>query len=207
MSSQALVAATRLNLIRTRRSLSRITRGIGMLRRKREAIVSELFSMARPAVDARARVAEQAARAYRAELEALAAQGEATLRSLGWPTRDITMRMDAAQVWGIPASGIVERSPVVRTAAARGAAPGASGPAAVEAAARFERLVDLLLESAPLELRLRRLGEALARTTRQVNTLEQRLEPAMKARAAAIARTLEEREREDRSRLRLMLSK
>ncbi len=51
---------------------------------------------------------------------------------------------------------------------------------------------------------IRRLGEALAQTTRQVNTLERRVSPALQARATVIRRALEEREREDRLRLRFL---
>jgi vacuolar-type H+-ATPase subunit D/Vma8 len=49
---------------------------------------------------------------------------------------------------------------------------------------------------------LQRLGGALAQTSRQVNTLERRIAPELKSRVAAILRTLEEREREEHSRLR-----
>ncbi|MEZ0333639.1 MAG: V-type ATP synthase subunit D [Gemmatimonadales bacterium] len=45
------------------------------------------------------------------------------------------------------------------------------------------------------------MGEALARTSRQVNTLERRLQPALSAYRIAIRRTLDEREREDHGRL------
>jgi V/A-type H+/Na+-transporting ATPase subunit D len=48
---------------------------------------------------------------------------------------------------------------------------------------------------------LQRLGMALARTTRQVNMLEQRLTPELKSRLAEVRRRLEEREREEKTRL------
>ncbi len=48
---------------------------------------------------------------------------------------------------------------------------------------------------------LQRLGLALSRTTRQVNMLEQRLAPALESRVAEVRRRLEEREREEKTRL------
>jgi V/A-type H+-transporting ATPase subunit D len=51
---------------------------------------------------------------------------------------------------------------------------------------------------------IRRLGEALAQTSRQVNTLERRLAPALRGAVTAIRRTLDEREREERLRLKRM---
>jgi vacuolar-type H+-ATPase subunit D/Vma8 len=89
---------------------------------------------------------------------------------------------------------------VRRTLAARGTSPGTAAPAAL-AADEFEILADLLLDAAPRELVLRRLGAALAQTTRQVNTLEHRVTPALEARLGTIRRTLEEREREEHTRL------
>jgi vacuolar-type H+-ATPase subunit D/Vma8 len=85
---------------------------------------------------------------------------------------------------------------------ARATAPAAIGLATMAAAKEFEVLADLLLEAAPREMLLQRLGGALAQTSRQVNTLERRIAPELKSRVAAILRTLEEREREEHSRLR-----
>jgi vacuolar-type H+-ATPase subunit D/Vma8 len=52
---------------------------------------------------------------------------------------------------------------------------------------------------------LRRLGEALALASRQVNTLEQRLLPQVRSQIAFTRRALEEREREEHLRLRRLL--
>jgi len=84
------------------------------------------------------------------------------------------------------------------------APPGISG-SAEEAASAFEELTELLLDAANREALLRRLGEALARTSRQVNTLERRLGPALRADLGAIRRTLDEREREEHLRLERLL--
>jgi len=92
---------------------------------------------------------------------------------------------------------LASRDPVRRTLAARGTSPGTAALAADE----FEVLADLLLDAAPRELVLRRLAAALAQTTRQVNTLEHRVTPALEARLAAIRGALEEREREEHTRL------
>lgn len=195
------VAPTRMNLLRARRQLERVEKGTSLLRRKREALVAELFRLARPAVDARAAIAERFRAAYPALLHALAAHGHAGLRALAWPTREIPVVIEPGQVWGIPISDIVERPPIRRTLEARGTAPGSAGPATVEAASHFEALADLLVDAAPRELRIRRLGEAVSQTSRQVNTLEQRVGPALQAQIGLVRRTLDEREREEHLRL------
>lgn len=198
--------STRMNLLRAARRLAQVTRGTALLRRKREALVAELFRLARPAADARAEIAGATARAYPPLLGALALHGRTGLRSLAWPGRDVAVEIEPGSLWGIVVSRITARPPLVRTVAARGAAPGLTGPAAGRASAEFERLADLLLEAAPREMLIRRLGEALAQTSRQVNTLERRLAPALRTEVTGVRRTLDEREREERLRLKRLKS-
>ncbi len=113
------------------------------------------------------------------------------------------MQVRTGQVWGVAVSDVVETPRFARTLAARGIAPGPS-PAAVAAASAFEKLADLLVGAAPREMLLRRLGEALAQTSRQVNSLEHHLTPELQRQLLAVRRTLDEREREEHVRLGLL---
>lgn len=194
-------APTRQNLLRSRRRLERVNKGVGLLRRKREALVTELFRIARPAADQRMSIADCAARAYPALLAALADQGAASLRVIGWPPRELKVEMRPTQVWGIPISELLQRPPVQRSLAARATPPGSTGTAPVSAATEFELLIELLLDAANRETLLRRLGEAVSRTSRQVNTLERRVGPDLGQRIMLIRRALDEREREEHLRL------
>jgi V/A-type H+-transporting ATPase subunit D len=74
-------------------------------------------------------------------------------------------------------------------------------------AERFEAVLDRLLGVAALELSVRRLATEIARTTRRMNALEHVVVPRLEAERARIALVLEEREMEDRVRLRRMRSK
>ncbi|HXV64024.1 MAG TPA: V-type ATP synthase subunit D [Vicinamibacteria bacterium] len=191
------ISPTRMNLLRAMKRLDRTRKGIVLLRRKREALVSEFFRRARPAAEARRLIGEQARRSYPALLRTLALHAESGARALGWPSREVVVSLRPSQVWGIPVSEIVELPPIGRSLDDRGTAPGSTGLAAAEAAAEFEKLVSLILSSAPEEMVLRRLGDELARTSRQVNMLEQRLAPAMREQVATIRRVLDERERDE----------
>lgn len=199
------LSPTRMVLLRTARRLGAVRRGAALLRRKREALVGELFRVARPAADARARIEAATRSAYPALLAALAAHGATGLEALAWPPRDVALDIEAGSVWGIPIARIGRRPPLARSLAARGMPPGPAGPAALRAAAEFERLAELLLDAAPREMLLRRLGEALAHTSRQVNMLERRVTPTLERQLAAVRRALDEREREERLRLKHLL--
>lgn len=201
------VPPTRSGLVKASAQLQRVRKGRELLNRKREALITELFRSARPALDARNRVEERATEAYRALLEALALRGEATLRRDAWPDRDVEIEIEQRQVWGISVPSVVSHTPIRRTLTARGAAGSAVGPAAAHAASEFEKLIELVIEALPKEQLVRRLGLALSKATRQVNTLQLRIEPALTSELRAVRRTLEERERDERSRLRHVLRK
>lgn len=196
------IAATRMNLVRARRDLVRVEHGIVLTRRKREALVAELFRLARPAVDVRARIAQAASDALGALAGALAVHGASGLEAMAWSVDQPTVELRPAQVWGLAVSDVERRTTVVRTFDARGLAPGAVGPAASDAAARFEALVDLLIEAAPREQRVRRLSDAVRETTRRLVTLEHRVAPRLVTQVAVVRQQLDEREREEHLRLR-----
>jgi V/A-type H+-transporting ATPase subunit D len=198
--SAGTIAPTRLNLLRTRRRLERLTKGADLLRRKREALVAELFRLARPAADARLQIDAAARQAYPLLVQALAEHGLSGLRAIAWPTRDLRVEVVPGSVWGVVVSRILSRVPIPRTLGARGMGP-AAGLGTLRAAAEFERLAELLLEAAPQEMLLRRVGEALAQTSRQVHTLERRVSPRLEADITRVRRVLDEREREERLRL------
>lgn len=196
---------TRLNLLRSRRRLERVREGADLLRRKREALVRELLRHARPAVDERERIGHAAAAAYPALVDGLAERGSTDLLATAEPVRDVGIGMRSTQVWGLAVGSVSEAPTVERTLEARGTAPGPTSPATIEAAQAFETLTQLLLEAAPREMLLRRLGQAVAQTSRQVRALERRVEPALTSAVSTMTNLLDEREREEHMRLRHFL--
>jgi H(+)-transporting ATP synthase subunit D len=198
-------AATRSGLIRNRRRQARVRKGIDLLVRKRKALVADLFRIASPAIEARGRVLEQALAAYDGLRVALSEQGLAPLAVLGWPARPVEVEVSVTETWGVAAGTVRRLTPIRRTLTGRGQAPGFTGPAAAGAAREFEQFTELLLDAASTEMLLRRLAEALARTSRQVNTLEQRVAPALGREIHRVRGVLEEREREDLHRLKQLL--
>jgi len=199
------VPPTRSGLVRASAQLGRVQKGRELLNRKREALISELFKSARPALNARQKVEERAGEAYRSLLRALAVRGRASLQTYAWPEREVTVELEHHQIWGISVPSVVSHTAIRRTLTARETAAPSIGPAAAQSAAEFERLIELVLEALPKEQLVRRLGEALAKATRQVNTLQLRVEPRLTAELGSLRRMLEERERDERSRLRHVL--
>jgi len=196
-----------MNLLRARRELARVHRGVALTRRKREALVIELFAAARPAMAFRSEMTDAITRASVSLADALAIHGAHGLHVMAMPMHEPQVELRSAVVWGIAVDDVIDRSPVVRSTDARGLAPAITGPSVADTAERFERLVELLIDAAPREQRMRRLGEALAQANRRLRTLEQRVAPSLTASISAVRRQLEEREREEQLRLRHVLRK
>jgi V/A-type H+-transporting ATPase subunit D len=196
---------TRLNLLRSRRRLERVREGADLLRRKREALVRELLLEARPAVDDRERIARAAGSAYPMLLDALGAEGGGQVLAAAEPLRQVELAMRAGQVWGLAIASVASPPKLERSMEGRGTAPGTTDVSTVAAAEAFETFAQLLVEAAPRDVLLRRLGRAVAQTSRQVRALERRVEPALAAAVATMTNLLDEREREEHLRLRHFL--
>ena len=195
-------APTRAELLRARRLLERVRQGADLLRKKREALVRTLVPLARPVAEERRAIAETAASAYAAELDAVALHGEGAVAASGWPARSVELDLAIERVWGVVIPTVDVPPAFDRDLAARATAPPATGGALFEAANRFEALATRLLAAVARESHVRALGSALARTTRQLHTLEQRVAPELAERITEASRALAERDREDQTRLR-----
>ena len=195
---------TRSSLMRLSRRLDQVAKGAALLEMKRDALVIQLFARVRPTIDARCRVEQQAALAYRALIDALAAAGRSDLTAFGWPSRDVRIELmaEAPRPGVVAADHFAPAPTLVRGAAARAMVPGQSEPATTNAAQAFERLLEIVLATAPEEFAIRQLGRALAHTVRQVNVLEQRVTVDLRRALIHVRRTLDEREREEAVRLR-----
>lgn len=197
----ARLVATRSTLLRARAQLDRVRRGADAVSRKRQALVSHLFRIARPAIDARTEISRRVNEAADALFDALAVNGLDALRAAGLPPREVIVDVTPAQIWGVPVADVRAEEQVRRTLEARGTTPASAGRELMSAADAYEALADVLIAAAPRELRVARLAEAVASTSRQLRLLRERVEPRLVSQIATVAHTLEEREREEHLRL------
>ncbi len=176
-------------------------KGAGLLRGKREALASEFFRLMHGVIAGRERLEESLRGAARALTLARALEGEETLASLALAAaREIPVEIEQRKVWGIPTPEV--RGPrLLRSPDARGASPLGWGLGAAEAARRHEEALEILLTICSREIRLKRLGEEIRKTSARINALEQILIPRLGGEMRRIELVLEEREREDLSRL------
>ena len=192
---------TRMGLLRARASRRIAGKGALLLRSKREALANDLFRLTPELLARREQLEGSLRRAARALTLARALDGEETLASLALAGgREIPVEIERRKLWGIPTPEIVGPR-LLRSPDARGAPPYGISLGAAATARAHEEALEILLDISSDEIRLKRLGEAIKKTSRRINALERFLIPRFEGEMSRIELALEEREREDMSRL------
>jgi len=202
-----LISPTRMNLLQRKNQLRVAQQGVDLLKRKRDALVSEFFQVVRQALVARDRLNAIAEKAYVVLSLAKAVEGRQALEAAALADRrPVLVDVEIRNIWGIKVPEVrVQR--IRRTFLERGLSPTAVSVRTLESAEAFEEVLDAILEVASTELRLRKIGEEIKKTTRRVNALEQIVIPRIRAEIRYINDVLEQRAREDIFRLKRIKKK
>ena len=192
---------TRMALLAGRAQLVLARQGHRLLEEKRDALLRELYREVR-VVRAAHEEMESAMSAARLALEEARVRlgAETVAAAAAAATGEIRVDIEAVTVMGVSAPAITPRS-LVRALPSRGRAVEASGPVLELVAERHEHALTVALRVATLEVRVRRLAREVRRTSTRVNALQTRVIPDLERETRVIALALEQREREDRFRL------
>ncbi|HEX9925422.1 MAG TPA: V-type ATP synthase subunit D [Anaerolineae bacterium] len=193
--------ATRSELLAKKNQIALARQGRDLLKQKRQALLRELMRTAEQVLRGGDELEQSMGEATMALAVAEALDGSEAVRSAAFAAQDqVTLAVSGVSLMGVPVP-LIEKKSVVRGPLERGySLSGVSGRVAATALA-FERLLDLVIEVAESEMRLRRLAEEIGRTGRRVNALENVLIPRLVAHRDYVEMVLEEREREDLFRL------
>jgi V/A-type H+-transporting ATPase subunit D len=148
-----------------------------------------------------AKLEELAAEARQALAWAEALDGREVVSSAALAARrNISLEVRGINVMGVPLPEIESKN-MVRVDTQRGYSMASTSSRIDRAALRFEEELEMVIELAASEMRLRRLVEEIRKTTIRVNSLEVNLLPRLNAQCTYIENVLNEREREDLFRL------
>jgi V/A-type H+-transporting ATPase subunit D len=202
-----VISPTRMNLLAQRNQLRVAQQGVDLLKRKRDALVADFFKIVRESLAARERLSAACREAYVMLALAKAWEGREALEAAAMAARrDLLVDIDIRNVWGtkIPEVTVADmRRPLLE----RGQNPVATSARAIESTGNFEEVLAAILAVAATEIRLRKIGEEIRKTTRRVNALEQVVIPRLRADTRYIASVLEQRAREDVFRLKRIKKK
>ncbi len=202
-----MIGRTRMNLLLLKRRIAVAQRGLELLRSKREALMREFFAVMDLVAESRGRLEAVMGHALSTLAPALAMEGRASLRSAGYAAkRALSIELTERNVWGVRFPEI-HYAPVLRALDARGYAASGVSTHIDETARRFEQVLELILRSVSVELRLKKIGSEIKKVTRRINALNEVMIPALAREVGDIRQTLEEREREDLFRMKRFKSR
>ncbi|MER7243125.1 V-type ATP synthase subunit D [Kribbella sp. NPDC000426] len=198
---QSLIA-TRSELLDRRRRAVFVAQGRDLLKDKRTALVREFRNHQTELLDGLERLRALAARARHVLDEATAVCGPEALTSGALAAATgIGAELRSRTVAGVHVFDL-RHDAVRRNAATRGWAPALASSHLDAVALAYEEQLEWLLDLCAVELSVRRLATEIARTTTQINALDNIVLPQLHDEARQIALILDEREREEHARLR-----
>ncbi len=202
------VRPTRSELLERKQQITLAEQGMDLLKQKRDALLIEFMSVMDETLRLSSDLQRTTNEAQYSLAIAKAVDGTVSVRSAAFATRgEITIDMTGTKIMGISVPVVTKGESPLRTSFTRGYAITGVTSRIDETADKFERILDVIIEYADIETRLKRLGEEIQKTNRRVNALEQITVPSLREQVAYIRQALDERAREDLFRLKKVKKK
>lgn len=197
-----MVHPTRTNLLLLKEKSSSVSNSIGILKSRRQVLISEFLKSSKPYLESRKVIQKLYGEAIEKLLFSTGHAGETAIGSISAVgAREFGVGVTVRKLWGLEYKEISQRATAVRDLHARNYDIRTSGANLEEATWRFEKIVDDILDLAEYDNKLQRLSREIIQTTRRVRVLEERLLPIMRKQIQSIGQYLGERERETYFRL------
>lgn len=202
------VRPTRAELLERRSQIALAQQGMDLLKQKRDALLLEFMGVMDETLRLSDSLQKTVSEAQYSLAVAQAVDGVVALRSAGLATRgEIVVDMTGTKIMGVSVPVVTKGDSPIRSSFTRGYSVTGVSSRVDETADKFERVLDVIIEYADIETRLKRLGEEINKTNRRVNALEQVTIPSLREQVGYISQTLDERAREDLFRLKKVKKK
>lgn len=198
------VSVTRMELLARKAQIALASQGRDLLEEKRTALLKEFMRTADTALERSDALQISASIASQSLARTEAMAGAESVRSAALASRGgFELEVQTSSIMGVRVPHIEQRS-VSRSFLQRGYSIVGASISIDETASAFEHEVEAIIQLAETELRLIRLGDEIQRTSRRLNALDHFLIPRLKAERDFIQMALDERERADHFRLKLV---
>jgi V/A-type H+-transporting ATPase subunit D len=198
------VPCTRMELLARKSQITLARQGRDLLEQKRTALMKEFLRTADVFMEHSDLLQNTAAAARQSLARAEALAGPEAVNSAGLAGRvELPLQVSTVIVMGVKVPHI-EQKRIVRPLLGRGYSIIGTSITIDETAAAFEDQVEAILRLAESELRLTRLANEIQRTSRRLNALDHLLIPRLENELEFIQMTLDEYERTDHFRLKLV---
>jgi V/A-type H+-transporting ATPase subunit D len=193
-----------MELLARKTQITLATQGRDLLEQKRTALLKEFMRIADTVMEHTDVLQQAASEARQALARAEAIAGTEAVRSAALASRaELPLDVTTTSVMGVKVPHI-EQKRVARSMLDRGYSVTGTSTTIDEAASAFEDEIDAIIQLAESELRLTRLAAEIQRTSRRLNALDHLLIPRLESERDFIQIALDERERTDHFRLKLM---
>jgi len=193
-----------MQLLALKGQISLARQGRDLLEQKRTALLKEFMRMADTTIEHADILAAAAATARQALARAEAMAGHEAVSSIALASRtELPIEITSSNLMGVKVPKITSKR-LSRPLLGRGYSISGTSTTIDEAASAFENEVEAILELAEMELHLGRLAAEIQRTYRRLNALDHFLIPRLEKERDIIQTALDERERADHFRMKLV---
>jgi len=201
------IKPTRSELIKLNKGIKLATSGHALLKRKRDGLIQEFFTVLEEAKKSKSAMTEKYTKAVEDITLARAVEGTISVKSASLALKhkaeiDVTTR----NVMGVVVPS-VKSEYATKSFGERGYGLIGTSSYIDDAAESYEELLKNIIVATEIENTLRKLLTEIDKTKRRVNALEFKVIPKMKSDASFIRMRLEEMERDDLFRLKKIKSK
>jgi V/A-type H+/Na+-transporting ATPase subunit D len=200
----ANVKPTRSELLQIKKKIALANSGYKLLKKKRDGLIMEFFNVLKKARNIRQELTAEYSLALNKINIARAIDSDMQIKSAAMSIKQQPLiELDTKNIMGVRVPSITSGE-VKKSIFERGYGILSATSKIDEAAESYEAVVEKIIAAAEIEITLKRLLREIERTKRKVNALERLTIPRLHKDAAYIRLRLEEMERENFSRLKML---
>jgi len=200
----ANVKPTRSELLQTKKKIALANSGYKLLKKKRDGLILEFFNVLKKARNIRQELTAEYVSALHKINIARAIDSDIQIKSAAMSIKQQPLvELDTKNIMGVKIPSITFGE-VKKSIFERGYGVLSATAKIDEAASAYEAVVEKIILAAEIEITLKRLLKEIERTKRKVNALEQLTIPRLEKDASYIRLRLEEMERDNFSRLKML---
>ncbi|AEG18983.1 V-type ATP synthase subunit D [Methanobacterium paludis] len=196
---------TRMELLKLKDREKLAVKGHSLLKEKRNALIMEFFNILERVKGSRENVEEKLKEAYKDLATAQIVMGDLAVRKASMAVKEsVEVDIDSRSIMGVVVPVIESKTTKTRTMVDRGYGFVDTSVKLDEAAKKFEESIELIIELGEIEKTIILLANEIESTKRRVNALEHIIIPRIENTVKYIEMRLEEMERENFVRLKMI---
>jgi len=198
------VNPTRMELLKLKDRVNLATKGHKLLKEKRDALIMEFFNILDRAKGVREKVEEKLSESFDDLMIAQTTMGNFSVRKAAMSVQEsLDIEVDTRSVMGVNVP-VIEYKDIKKSMIERGYGLADTSAKLDETSEGFEEVIELILELSEVEMTVKLLAGEIESTKRRVNALEHIIIPRLQNTVKYIEMRLEEMERENFVRLKMI---